>query len=172
MKRSHSWAGALFALVLMGGIACTAPASASGWTDTRLTVAVEAGLPLVLGVDATYTPAHPWRLGLALGRIGGLTALRGEVHRMLAVPAPRRIVPYLLAGTEQYFLRDGDRTATPLGVHAGIGADYCFDSPVSLGVRLGGLKTFGSSGGGDLKVFSVQNGFTTGTMSMALRYYF
>lgn len=159
-------------LALAFGLMAPSRSEAAAYPHGPTSVGVEAGLPLVLGLDATYATSDSWRIGLAIGKLGGLTALRGEVQRVLSTPGPRRVVPYLAAGAEQYFLSEGDRSATPLGVHAALGVDYYFDSPVSAGVRVGGLKTFGSSGGGDLKVFSVRNGFTSGTMSMSLKYHF
>lgn len=165
-------AGLGAALVLLGGLGMPMRAEAAGMAPERTSVGIEAGLPLVLGLDVTYSTAGPWRMGLALGKLGGLTALRGEVQRVLTTPGPRKAVPFIAVGAEQYFLRDGNRDATPMGLHAALGLEYHFDSPVSFGVRVGGLKTFGSSGGGDLKVFSVRNGFTSGTMSLALHYHF
>lgn len=173
MKSFTGLAAAVAASVtLLMTLGVPGPATAADYLRGRTAVGVEAGLPLVLGIDVTHATTDQWTLGLAMGRLGGLTALRGEARRLLATPAPRKIVPYVAAGAEQYFLKDGDRSATPIGVHAALGLDYHFDSPVSAGVRVGVLKTFGSSGGGDLKVFSVENGFTSGTTSLSLRYHF
>ena len=83
-------------------------------------------------------------------------------------------MPSLIVGAEQYFLRDGDRDATPVGVHFAIGLDYRFQSPVSMGVRIGGLKTFGSSGGGGVRVFSIEDGYKSGLLQrlLGVRYHF
>lgn len=135
-------------------------------------VGVEAGLPLVFGVDATFRTDPRWRFGVGLGRLSGLTALRAEARWLLRPEARGRVVPSLIAGVEQYFLNDGDLDATPVGVHAALGFDYLLDSPVSVGVRVGGLKTFGSSGGGDARVFSIRNGYESGLFNLGFRYHF
>lgn len=141
-------------------------------TVGQTSIGVEAGLPLVFGLEGTQRVTPRWRLGFGFGRIGGLTAVRAEGRYLLGSEMQRRFVPSLIVGAEQYFLKKGDRDATPLGIHFAVGLDYHFDSPVSVGARIGGLKTFGSRGGGDLRVFSVTNGFTSGTFNVGVRYHF
>lgn len=137
-----------------------------------VSVGLEAGLPLVFGVDASFTTHPRWRLGAGFGRLSGLTVIRGEARWLLLPEQRGRLVPSLLAGLEQYFLEDGDLDATPLGMHAAFGLDYRLDSPVSLTARFGGLKTFGSSDGEGARVFSIRNDYATGLFNVGLRYHF
>lgn len=152
----------------------TVPAlpAASQTIPGATSIGVEAGLPLVFGFDVSQRVNPNVRVSVGLGRIGGLTAVRAEGRWLLRDELSERFVPSLLAGAEQYLLKDGDLDATPAGVHAGFGIDYHFASPVALGMRFGGLATFGSSEGGDLKVFSVQNGFRSGFFNVGVRYHF
>lgn len=145
-----------------------APAGAQE-SQGRLTAGLEIGMPLVLGVDVSQRLNERWRVGLALGRMSGLTAIRAEGTWLLREEVRRRFVPVVAFGGEQYFLNDAGRDATPVGVHAAIGLDYHADSPVSFTARLGGMKTFGSSGAGNVKVFGVENGFTTGLFNIGVR---
>jgi hypothetical protein len=159
------------AVVLSAGWFSPSPAHAQHALG-RTTFGMEAGLPLVLGIEATQRVSPRWRLGLGLGRLGGLTAIRAEGRFLLGSETYERFVPSIIVGAEQYFLKKGDRDATPLGVHFAFGLDYHFGSPVSIGARAGGIKTFGSSGGGDLRVFSIENGYTSGTFNVGVRYHF
>jgi opacity protein-like surface antigen len=158
-------------LLALGGLA---PGGASAQAQVGVkAVGIEAGLPLVLGLDASYRVNPHWRVGIGLARLSGFTALRGEARWLFRTEARGAFVPCLFAGAEQYFLNKDGRDATPVGVHVGLGVDYFLtESPVSFGIRLGGLKTFGSSGAGELKVFSVRNGYRTGTFNMGVRYHF
>jgi hypothetical protein len=149
-----------------------APPAAAQSNVGATAIGVEAGLPLVLGFDASYRLNPKWRLGLALGRISGLTALRAEARWLMRPEARGSFVPSLVAGAEQYFLSEGDNDATPLGVHAAVGLDWYLESPVSIGVRIGAMKTFGSSDSGGARVFSVQNDFSSGTFNFGVRYHF
>lgn len=167
----NKWVGLALGAILVGGLCAAGPAVA-GLQRGSMALGVEAGLPLVLGVDASYRLDGPWRLGVGFGRISGLTALRAEARMLLRDEAPERLVPGLVLGAEQYFLKDGDRDATPVGVHLALGLDYHFRSGFSMGARLGGLKTFGSSGGGDARVFSVENGQASGLFNLGVRYHF
>ena len=160
--------GGLLVTVLASGGPATARAQALG----RVSAGLEAGLPLVLGLEASYLVTPRWRAGMAIGRLGGLTALRAEARWLLRPEERERVVPSIVVGAEQYFLKDGDRDATPVGIHAALGLDYYMTSPVSVGARVGGLKTFGSSDSGDLRVFSVQNGYTSGMFNIGVRYHF
>lgn len=135
-------------------------------------VGIEAGLPLVFGLQATHRVSSRWRLGLGFSRLGGFTAIGAEAGFLFAHDGYGRFVPSVVAGAEQYFLEKNDRHATPLGVHFALGLDYHFDSPVSVGARIGGIKTFGSSGGGNLRVLSVENGYTSGIFNIDVRYHF
>jgi opacity protein-like surface antigen len=147
-----------------------APASAQGGVGP-ISVGLEAGLPLVFGVESTYRLDPRWRIGLGIGRLSGLTAVRAEARWMIRPEIRERVVPSLIAGAEQYFLSKNGQDATPLGIHAAIGLDYYLASPVSLGIRIGALKTFGSSDG-NVRVFGVENGFSTGTFNLGFRYHF
>jgi hypothetical protein len=160
-------AGAVLAALL-----AVAPPAAAQSDVGATAVGIEAGLPLVLGVDASYRLDPRWRVGLALGRISGLAALRAEARWLLGAEKRGRFVPSLIAGAEQYFLSEGDDDATPLGVHAAVGLDWYLESPVSIGVRLGAMKTFGSSDAGDIRVFSVKNDFSSGLFNFGVRYHF
>jgi hypothetical protein len=164
--------GACLAAGLAVLLAVAPPAAAETSNVGATSIGVEAGLPLVVGLDLSHRLNSSWRLGLGLSRIAGLTAVRAEARWMLRAEARGAFVPSLIAGAEQYFLSEGGDDATPLGVHAALGLDWYLDSPVSIGVRIGGLKTFGSSDGGDIKVFSVQNGFSSGTFNFGVRYHF
>ncbi len=156
---------------MLGAGLMAGPAAAQG-TVGRTAVGFEAGLPMVLGVDASHRMTPHLRIGLGFGRIGGLTSLRSEARWLLQEEVPLRFVPSLVAGAEQYFLKRDELDATPLGVHAAFAVDYHFASPVSVGVRVGALKTFGSSGAGDVKVFSIRNGYESGTFNLGVRYHF
>jgi opacity protein-like surface antigen len=147
--------------------AAQAPAEAGPWA-----VGLEAGLPLVFGVDASYRVEPNWRVGVGFGRLSGFTAIRAQARWLVFHEEANRLVPSLVAGAEQYFLSKGDRNATPIGIHGGLGFDYHFSSPMSLGARIGILRTFASSDGGNLKVFGIKNGFTTGVFNIGLRYHF
>lgn len=135
-------------------------------------VGLEAGLPLIVGVDASFRVSPDWRIGMAMGRLSGITVIRAEAKRLFGEERARSMVLTLSAGAEQYFLDDEGREATPLGIHAVAGVDYHFDSPLSIGARIGILKTFGSSDGGDIRVFSVRNDYSTGILNAALRFHF
>jgi hypothetical protein len=135
-------------------------------------VGLEAGLPLVVGVDASFRVSPDWRLGMAVGRLSGITAIRAEAKRLFGEERSRSMVLTLSAGAEQYFLDDEGREATPVGIHAAAGVDYHFDSPLSIGARIGILKTFGSSDGGDVRVFSVRNDYSTCILNATLRFHF
>ncbi len=167
----NRWVALSLGVVFAWGVCAAGPASA-GASSGRVAVGVEAGLPLVLGVDASYRLDGPWRLGMGIGKLGGLTALRAEARLLMRREEPERLVPCLILGAEQYFLKDGQRDATPVGIHFALGLDYRFESPVSVGARIGGLKTFGSSGGGDVRVFSVENGYKSGLFNLGVRYHF
>jgi hypothetical protein len=145
----------------------TAPSEAGA-----VAVGIEAGLPLVLGFDASYRIAPNWRIGAAVGRLSGMTAIRAEAKRLFGEERARSLVLTLSAGAEQYFLDDDGREATPVGVHAAAGVDYHFDSPLSVGARIGVLKTFGSTDGGGVRVFSVRNDYSTGIVNASLRFHF
>ena len=74
------------ALVLGAGLAwgaCAAGPAFAGGTTGRVSVGVEAGLPLVLGVDASYGLDGPWELAAGIGRLSGLTALRAEARLLM-----------------------------------------------------------------------------------------
>ncbi len=163
--------GACLGIVLAALPIAATPASAQSNVGATA-IGVEAGLPLVLGFDASYRVDPRWRMGVALGRISGLTALRAEARWLVRPEVRGAFVPSLIAGAEQYFLSEGDSHATPLGIHAAVGLDWYLDSPVSIGVRLGAMKTFGSSDSGDVEVFSVQNDFSSGTFNFGVRYHF
>ncbi len=137
-----------------------------------ISIGPEVGLPLVVGLDATVRVNPDWRIGMALGRLSGITTIRAEVQRLFGEERRRAMVLVLLAGAEQYFLDDDGREATPLGMHVAGGFNYYFDSPLSFGARIGLLKTFGSSDGGDIRVFSVRNDYSTGLLNAGLRFHF
>lgn len=169
MRRLRQLIAAGLCLVAWG--AAPEPAAAQGTSGPRA-VGLEVGMPLVVGVDLSHRLNERWRVGLGLGRLSGLTAIRAEGQWLLRPEVGRRLVPLLAAGGEQYFLKDGPLEATPVGVHAAVGLDYHADSPVSFTVRLGGMKTFGSSGAGGARVFGVENGFTTGIFNIGARFHF
>jgi len=137
-----------------------------------VSIGPEVGLPLVVGLDASYRIAPDWRIGMAIGRLSGITTVRAEARRLFGEEKRRSMVLSLTAGAEQYFLDDDGREATPVGVHLAAGFTYHFDSPLSFGVRIGLLKTFGSSDGGDIRVFSVRNDYSTGILNAGLRFHF
>lgn len=169
MKRlGHTFAVGL-CLIALGAI--TGRAAAQGNPGPRA-IGLEIGMPLVLGVDLSHRLNDRWRVGLGLGRLSGLTAIRAEAQWLVRPGNGQRLVPLIVAGGVQYFLKDGDLEATPVGLHAAIGLDYHAESPVSFAVRLGGMKTFGSSGAGGARVFGVENGFTTGIFNIGARFHF
>lgn len=153
-------------------LAAPLPAAAQSQDVGDKAVGIEAGLPLVFGLDASYRFDPSWRVGLGFGRLSGFTAIRAQARWLILKEQADRMVPSLVAGAEQYFLSKGDRDATPIGIHAALGLDYHFRSPMSLGARIGILKTFASSDGGNLKVFGIKNGFSTGLFDIGLRYHF
>jgi hypothetical protein len=165
---------AMAAACVVAACALAAPLPAAAQTESvgQKAVGIEAGLPLVLGLDASYRVDPSWRVGIGFGRLSGFTAIRAQARWLALREEPDRLVPSLVVGAEQYFLSKGDRDATPIGIHAAIGLDYQFRSPMSLGARIGILRTFASSDGGDLKVFGIKNGFTTGLFNIGLRYLF
>jgi hypothetical protein len=127
---------------------------------------------MVFGLGVTYPVRSDWRIGLAFGRVSGLTALSGEARWLMRREGDSRLVPSLAAGAEQYFLTDGGADATPVGVHAALGLDWYMDAPVSFGVELGAMHTFGTSDGSDVKVFSVENDFSSAIFNVGARYHF
>jgi opacity protein-like surface antigen len=159
-------------VVLACVLAAPLPAAAQDSQVGDKAVGIEAGLPLVFGLDASYRVDPSWRIGLGFGRLSGFTVIRAQARWLALKEQADRLVPSLVAGAEQYFLSKGDRDATPIGIHAAVGLDYHFRSPMSLGARIGILRTFASSDGGDLKVFGIKNGFTTGLFNIGLRYHF
>jgi hypothetical protein len=146
------------------------PATTHAWPGTA-SIGVEAGLPLVTGFQANYHVRPNWQLGLEFGRVSGLTALGAEA-RWLIRGESHGFVPSIVAGAEQYFLEDGGRDATPVGLHLALGLDYYLDAPISFGVELGGMTTFGSSNGDQVKVFSIGNDVSKAMFNVGARYHF
>ena len=133
----------------------------------------EAGLPLVVGLEFSYRIKPRWRFGASFGHLSDFSAIRAEARWLLREEARNRFVPSIVAGVEQFFLKDGPDEATPIGVHAAVGLDYYLrNSPISVGGRLGVLRTLGSSDGDDVKVFAIKNDFTSGMFNLGVRYHF
>lgn len=150
-----------------GAFAAPSAAAAPG----RAGIGVEAGLPLVAGFEVSYRVQPQWRLGLQFGRVSGLSVFGAEA-RWLPRGERARLVPSLVAGAEQYALEDAGLDATPVGMHAAFGLDYRFDAPVSVGVELGVLTTFGASGSDRVKVFSIGKDVTRAMFNLGVRYQF
>lgn len=170
--RTNPWKFGWLTVVAACVAAAPLPAAAQAPEVGARAVGLEAGLPLVFGLDASYRVEPSWRVGLGFGRLSGFTAIRAQAQWLVLQEEANRLTPSLIAGAEQYFLSKGDRDATPVGIHAALGLDYHFSSPMSLGGRIGILRTFASSDGGSLKVFGIKNGFTTGLFDIGLRYHF
>lgn len=161
----------LLAVVVAVCGAPLAPAAAHA-APGPVSIGFEAGLPLVAGFEASYRVRDSWRLGAQFGRVSGLTVLGAEARWLMRGEAGG-LVPSLIAGADQYFLKDGGRSATPVGVHAALGLDYFLrGAPVSLGAEIGAMTTFGSSNDEHVEVFSIRNNVTKATFNIAARYHF
>ncbi len=154
-------------LALLGG---SAHAETLGYRSAN-TVGLEIGLPLVAGLEFTHRTDRNLRLGLGLGRMGGLTAIRAEATWLMRPEYPGKFVPLVVAGADQFLLKSGDSEASPAGLHGALGMEYHFESGFSMAARMGVLTTFGSSGSEEIKVFAVRNGFTTGFLNVGVRYH-
>jgi len=159
-------------LLLMLGVGGTlfSPATTQA-APGNVSIGVEAGLPLVAGFEASYHVRPKWQLGLEFGRVSGLTVVGAEA-RWLVRGESSGFVPSIVVGAEQYFLEDGGYDATPAGIHAALGLDYYFRPPVSVGVELGAMKTFGSSNNDGVEVFSIANDVSKATFNIGARYHF
>jgi len=157
-------------LMLGAGGALLTPTATHAWPG-RASIGVEAGLPLVTALEASYHVRPKWQLGLEFGRVSGLTVVGAEA-RWLMRGESQGFVPSIVVGAEQYFLEDGGYDATPAGIHAALGLDYYFRQPVSVGVELGAMKTFGSSNGDRVEVFSITNDVSKATFNVGARYHF
>jgi len=160
----------LLSLAVLAAL-CAVPAPAARAAPGPLSLGVEVGLPLITGFEASYRVRPHWRLGAQTGRVSGLSVFGAEA-RWLPRGESGRLVPSLVAGAEQYFLEDGGREATPVGVHAALGLDYYLNAPISIGAELGVLRTFGGSGSDDVKVFSIGNDVSRATFNLGVRYRF
>ena len=166
------WMTACIAMAAAWILAAPLPATAQPEYVGSTAVGFEAGLPLVFGLDMSYRVEPRWRVGVGVGRLSGFTAIRFQGRWLALTEEPRRLVPSIAVGAEQFWLSKSGRDATPVGIHAALALDYHFESPMSVGARIGVLKTFASSDGGNLKVFGVKNGASTGLVNIGLRYHF
>lgn len=159
---------------------CAAVVLAATWTGParaqeplrQTAIGLEAGLPIVFGAKLTRRFSPRWRGSIGFGRLSGLTSVKAEGQWFVMPPGHGRVAPLMAVGGTQYFLKDGDDEATPVGVHAAIGVDYFMDTPVTLGARIGVMRTFGSSDGDDVSVFSVKNDYTTALFNLGVLYHF
>lgn len=135
------------------------------------TIGFETGLPLVAGLEASWRVDPHWRLGVQYGQVSGMSALGAEA-RWLIMEEQQGFVPSLWAGANQFFLEDGGRDATPVGIRAGVALDYHLNAPVSFGAELGAMRTFGSSSTEDVRVFSIQANESIATFNVGARWHF
>jgi len=143
----------------------------TGW-DKSYSVGIQLGLPLVSGVDISghFSPRLVGSLGF--GFIPGLISLGGQIRMNVLEPGPDKIVPFVGAGLNQYWLEEHERNADGVAFHVLVGGERLFGPDYGLGVFVGFTATLSKSTDPHVEVWGVNDDMSKLFLGLEGRYYF
>ena len=143
----------------------------SSW-DKRLSVGLQLGLPLVAGVDISAQFSPRLSAGLGFGFVPDLVVLGGQLRMNVLEPGPDKIVPFVGAGLNQYWLEDGKENSDAVALDLLAGGQRMFGSNYSLGMFLGYTRTLSKSTNSHVEVWGVNDDMSKLFLGVEGRYYF
>jgi hypothetical protein len=137
-----------------------------------LSIGVEAGNPLIFGVEGGYNFSRRVSAMLGFAALGDFTAISGEVRLFMLPFDLDRALPTVGGGFTQYFLADGSRETSPIAAHVLLGLEYIFPSHLGVGGTVGYQYALGSSEDATVERYDINDDLADWFFAVNARYFF
>jgi len=145
---------------------------ASGSNDHPLSLGIEAGRPLIFGIEGGYNFNRRVSAMVGFTDLGDFTAIAGEVRLFLLPFDLDRALPSCGVGFTQYFLANGPRETSPIAAHVLLGLEYVFPSHLGVGSTLGYQQALGSSEDKTVERYDINDDLADWFFAVNARYFF
>lgn len=146
----------------------SAPATSLG----PLSLGIEAGKPLIFGIEAGYNFTQYISGEVGFSTLSRFTAISGEL-RLYPLGFPiGQAVPSIGAGFTQYFLSADGGDVSPIAAHGVAGLEYIFPSRLGVGATLGYQLGLGGSEDRSIERYGIHDDLANWFFAMNARYFF
>lgn len=146
----------------------SAPATSLG----PLSLGIEAGKPLIFGIEAGYNFTQYISGEVGFSTLSRFTAIAGEL-RLYPLGFPmRQAVPSIGAGFTQYFLSADGGDVSPIAAHGLAGLEYIFSSGLGVGATLGYQLGLGGSENRSVERYGIHDDLSNWFFAVNARYFF
>jgi hypothetical protein len=144
----------------------------SDTNERSLSLGIEAGKPLIFGVEGGYNFDERVSGMVGFSTLGDFAAISAELRAFLLRFGTQKALPSVGVGFTQYFLTSGARETSPIAGHLLLGVEYIFPSYLGVGATLGYQHALGSSEDKTVERYDINDDLADWFFAVNARYFF